>query len=43
LGLYDNENEWRQWCGNYYFDATGNQLDRVFEEIASRIFTRLTH
>jgi hypothetical protein len=29
------------WCGNYYFAPTGNQLDRVFEDIASRIFTRI--
>lgn len=31
------------WCGNYYFAPTGNQLNRIFEDIASRIFTRLTH
>ena len=41
--LNHNETEWRTWCGNYYFDATGNDLDRVFEDIASRIFTRITH
>jgi len=31
----------RAWCGNYYFSPTGSQLDRVFEDIASRIFTRI--
>ncbi len=31
----------RTWCGNYYFSPTGSQLDRVFEDIASRIFTRI--
>ncbi len=31
----------RTWCGNYYFSPTGSQLDRVFEDLASRIFTRL--
>jgi hypothetical protein len=30
-------------CGNYYFSPTGAGLRRVFEAIASRIFTRLTH
>jgi len=39
--LYDNVSEWREWCGNYYFDAQGDGLLRVFEDIASRIFTRL--
>jgi hypothetical protein len=29
-------------CGNYYFAPTGAGLLRVFEAIASRIFTRLT-
>lgn len=29
------------WCGNYYFGATGSQLDDIFEDIASRIFTRI--
>jgi len=41
--LYDNQSEWQEWCGNYYFDASGDELDRVFEDIASRIFTRLSH
>jgi hypothetical protein len=31
-----------QNCGNYWYAATGNQLKKVFEEIASRLFTRLT-
>jgi hypothetical protein len=30
-------------CGNYYFSPTGAGLQAVFEAIASRIFTRLTH
>jgi hypothetical protein len=28
-------------CGNYYFAPQGRDLDKVFEDIASRIFTRL--
>ncbi len=28
-------------CGNYYFAPHGSDLDKVFEDIASRIFTRL--
>ncbi len=39
--LYDTPDEWEEWCGNYYFDATGDDLIRVFEDIASRIFTRI--
>lgn len=30
-------------CGNYYFSPTGAELLPVFEAIASRIFTRITH
>ena len=30
-------------CGNYYFAPTGAGLMRVFEAVASRIFTRITH
>jgi hypothetical protein len=30
-------------CGNYYFSPTGGGLMQVFEAIASRIFTRITH
>lgn len=29
-------------CGNYFFAADANQLKKVFEAIASRIFTRIT-
>ncbi|OGO47925.1 MAG: hypothetical protein A2Z30_02940 [Chloroflexi bacterium RBG_16_64_43] len=32
----------RTWCGNYYFSPTGAQLNRIFEDVASRIFTRIT-
>ncbi len=30
-------------CGNYYFSPTGAGLIKVFEDIASRIFTRIAH
>lgn len=30
-------------CGNYYFSPEGSGLMAVFEAIASRIFTRITH
>lgn len=30
-------------CGNYYFSEFGSGLNAVFESIASRIFTRITH
>jgi hypothetical protein len=29
------------FCGNYYFAPQGSDLDAVFEDIASKIFTRL--
>jgi hypothetical protein len=29
-------------CGNYWYAPTGQQLEGVFEEIASRMFTRLS-
>jgi hypothetical protein len=29
-------------CGNYYNAPSGDELNRVFDEIASRMFTRLT-
>lgn len=29
-------------CGNYYYAPTPQGLDRIFEKIASRIFTRIT-
>ena len=35
--------DYTAWCGNYYYSPTGSDLDRVFEDIAARIFTRLTH
>lgn len=38
---FDQANDYTSWCGNYYFSPTGNQLLQVFEDIASRIFTRL--
>ncbi len=31
-----------QSCGNYYNAASGLELERVFDDIASRMFTRLT-
>ena len=37
------ESNYETWCGNYYYSPTGSQLNRVFEDIASRIFTRITH
>lgn len=37
------EIDYTEWCGNYYFSPGGSQLYQVFEDIASRIFTRLTH
>jgi hypothetical protein len=30
-------------CGNYYYAPEGDDLIQIFEEIADRIFTRLTH
>jgi hypothetical protein len=38
-----NVSDFTEWCGNYYFSPGGNELFQVFEDIASRIFTRLTH
>jgi len=35
--------DYEEWCGNYYFAPQGNKLDDVFSDIASRLFTRLTH
>ncbi len=32
----------QQSCGNYYVAATGQQLEQVFDQIASRMFTRLS-
>ncbi len=33
--------DYTRWCGNYYFSPVGSGLDDIFEDIASRIFTRL--
>lgn len=33
--------DWQEWCGNYYFSPEGDQLSEVFQDIASRVFTRL--
>jgi hypothetical protein len=30
-------------CGNYYYRESATDLDTVFDDIAKRIFTRLTH
>ena len=30
-------------CGNYYFVEDVSELEAVFEEIASRIYTKLNH
>jgi len=35
--------DYGEWCGNYYFSPEGPGLSRIFEDIASRIFTRLVH
>lgn len=39
--LWGNDDEWREWCGNYYYSPEGDQLVTVFQDIASRVFTRL--
>jgi Flp pilus assembly protein TadG len=36
-------NDYKTWCGNYYYAPQGPQLTKIFEDIASRIFTRLVH
>lgn len=38
-----DESDFTQWCGNYYYSPSGAELNRVFEAIASRIFTRIRH
>jgi hypothetical protein len=38
FGIATGEN-----CGNYYFAPVGADLLEVFEAIAARIFTRITH
>jgi Flp pilus assembly protein TadG len=42
-GLYDNLTEFKTWCGNYYFSPTSDKLVKIFEDIASRMFTRIHH
>ncbi len=39
----DDAGDYSAWCGNYYFSPSGPQLTRVFEDIASRIYTRIVH
>jgi hypothetical protein len=39
----DGVSDYTEWCGNYYYAPQGPELTRIFEDIASRIFTRLTH
>ncbi len=41
-GLYNSMDEFKTWCGNYYYAATGSKLNRVFEDIYSKMFVRLT-
>jgi hypothetical protein len=41
--LCDGHSDFTDWCGNYYFSPEGPGLTRIFEDIASRIFTRLVH
>jgi Flp pilus assembly protein TadG len=35
--------DYTEWCGNYYYSPEGPGLTRIFEDVASRIFTRLVH
>jgi hypothetical protein len=41
--LYDNLTEFKTWCGNYYYSPTSDKLTKIFEDIASRMFTRIHH
>ena len=34
---------YNQDCGNYYYRASGSEIGEVFDDIAQRIFTRLSH
>ncbi len=34
---------YNQDCGNYYYRASGSEIREVFDHIAQRIFTRLSH
>jgi hypothetical protein len=40
-GLWEDQTDWETWCGNYYFSPEGSDLVAVFQDIASRVFTRL--
>jgi hypothetical protein len=40
--MCETESDYGQSCGNYFYAAGGADLNRVFEMIYSRIFTRLT-
>ena len=42
IPYWEDAADWEEWCGNYYFSPEGNQLSAVFQDIASRVFTRLT-
>ena len=42
INYWEDAGDWEEWCGNYYFSPEGNQLSAVFQDIASRVFTRLT-
>lgn len=33
----------KQSCGNYYYAPTGDALRAIFDDIASRIYTRISH
>lgn len=41
LPYNEDAGDWQEWCGNYYFSPEGDQLSEVFQDIASRVFTRL--
>ena len=34
---------WNVKCGQYYYAQTGNDLLPIFDSIASRIYTKITH
>jgi hypothetical protein len=40
--FWEDQADWQEWCGHYYFSPSGGQLSAVFQDIASRVFTRLT-
>jgi len=33
---------WAATCGNYYYAPSGAELQGVFEDIAKRVFTRIS-